>query len=94
MRAVLTLGPRYVFPTDERDDNAYNGGEQMAEIPLLDNFYTRIQFSYDFLKYIHLYHIYLCSYLFETNVSNVTRVYIRLLPFITNIINPGNISIP
>lgn len=35
--------PRYVFPTDERDDNVYNRGggegEQMAEIPLLDNFY-------------------------------------------------------
>lgn len=79
MRAIPTLGPRYVFPTDERDDNAYNGGEQMAEIPLLDNFYTRIQFSYDFLKYIYVY----------VYIYNVTYV-----PFITNIINPGNISIP
>lgn len=83
MRAIPTLGPRYVFPTDERDDNAYNGGEQMAEIPLLDNFYTRIQFSYDFLKYIYVY----------VYIYNVTYVPC-LLPFITNIINPGNISIP
>lgn len=81
-----------MFSTDERDDNAYNGGEQMAEIPLLDNFYTRIQFSYDFLKYIYVY-VYIYPFISLRNVSNVTYVPC-LLPFITNIINPGNISIP
>lgn len=55
-----------MFPTDERDDNAYNGGEQMAEMPLLDNFYIR-EFNFLMISWnisVCMY-VYPLSYLFR-----------------------------
>lgn len=84
--------PRYVFPTDERDDNVYNGGRTNGGDPAFRQFlYMRIQFSY------------MISWNISVRVSTIRNKCIqcncpRVLHFITihhgNIINPGNISIP